>query len=237
MTSRSASIAWRNSLRARSLHATRWSQRPALLPKRPDHVPAALRYASDSAPAAETVKEAAKDAAKEAPKEIPKKAARGSKKGLYGTTLALALLVGYIYGTDTRASAHRYAIVPLIRMLYPDAEEAHHVGVDMLKQLYRFGLHPRERGDQDGDGALATEVGILFSWVYKLRVLTQYNFRFSATKLTTLSVFPPDWTSTPIFLTSCLTLAPALSKLAALLLSPKREIPSHACSVSHRNMP
>ncbi|OQE32245.1 hypothetical protein PENSTE_c001G00803 [Penicillium steckii] len=158
MTSRSASIAWRNSLRARSLHATRWSQRPALLPKRPDHVPAALRYASDSAPAAETVKEAAKDAAKEAPKEIPKKAARGSRKGLYGTTLALALLVGYIYGTDTRASAHRYAIVPLIRMLYPDAEEAHHVGVDMLKQLYRFGLHPRERGDQDGDGALATEV-------------------------------------------------------------------------------
>lgn len=106
------------------------------------------------------MKEAAKEAAKEAPKEIPKKAkaARGSRKGLYGTSLALVLLVGYVYGTDTRASAHRYAVVPLIRLLYPDAEEAHHVGVDMLKQLYRFGLHPRERGNQDGDGALATEV-------------------------------------------------------------------------------
>lgn len=161
MTSSSASIAWKTSLRARSLPASRWCQRPVLLPKRADRVPSILRYASDSAPATEALKEAAKDAAKEAPKKIPKKAARGSRKGLYGTSLALVLLAGYIYGTDTRASAHRYAVVPLIRLIYPDAEEAHHVGVDALKLLYRFGLHPRERGDQDGDGALATEVGIL----------------------------------------------------------------------------
>ncbi|KAJ5408134.1 hypothetical protein N7509_002017 [Penicillium cosmopolitanum] len=158
MTSSSASIAWRTSLRARSLPASRWCQRPALQPNRADRVPSILRYASDSAPATEAVKEAAKDAAKEAPKGIPKKAARRSRKGLYGTSLALVLLAGYIYGTDTRASAHRYAVVPLIRLVYPDAEEAHHVGVDALKLLYRFGLHPRERGDQDGDGALATEV-------------------------------------------------------------------------------
>jgi dihydroorotate dehydrogenase len=126
-------------------------------------VPGAKRYASDSAEAAkETVKDAAKDAAKETaketPKEIPRKAGRGSKKALYGTSLALTLLVGYIYGTDTRASIHRYGMVPLIRQLYPDAEDAHHMGVDMLKMLYPYGLHPRERGNPDSDGALATEV-------------------------------------------------------------------------------
>jgi dihydroorotate dehydrogenase len=43
-------------------------------------------------------------------------------------------------------------------MLYPDAEEAHHIGVEALKTLYKYGLHPRERGNQDGDGVLATEV-------------------------------------------------------------------------------
>lgn len=91
-------------------------------------------------------------------KEIPKKAGRSSKKGLYGTSLALVLLVGYIYGTDTRASIHRYGVVPLLRLIYPDAEEAHHASVENLKSLYKFGLHPRERGNPDGDGALATEV-------------------------------------------------------------------------------
>lgn len=123
----------------------------------------ASRYASDSAaPATEAAKEAvkaaAKETAKEAPKEIPRKAGRGSKKLLYGTSLALTLLVGYIYGTDTRASIHRYGIVPLIRKLYPDAEDAHHMGVDVLKLLYPYGLHPRERGEPDRDGALSTEV-------------------------------------------------------------------------------
>ena len=156
MTSRSASTAWRASLRARSLPASRWSQRPsALLPKRAERCPGAARYAryaSDSAPAtaANTVSEAAK--------KLPKRAGRGSRKVLYGTSLAVVLLVGYIYGTDTRASFHRYGAVPLIRTIFPDAEEAHHMGVDNLKLLYRFGLHPRERGDPDRDGVLATEV-------------------------------------------------------------------------------
>ena len=149
-------MAWRTGLRARSLPASRWSQRPsALLPKRAERYPIAVRYASDSAvpAAAETVKEAAQ--------EIPKRAARKTRKGLYGTTLALALVVGYIYGTDTRASIHRYGVVPLMRVVCPDAEDAHHFGVDMLKSLYRFGLHPRERGNPDRDGVLATEVSCL----------------------------------------------------------------------------
>ncbi|CAI7567328.1 unnamed protein product [Penicillium glandicola] len=146
-------MAWRASVRARAFPTSRLTQRPALLPKR---YPGASRYASDSA--AEAAKDTAKDATKEAVKESPRKAGRGSKKALYGTSLALTLLVGYIYGTDTRASIHRYGVVPLIRLLWPDAEDAHHIGVENLKMLYQYGLHPRERGDPDRDGALATEV-------------------------------------------------------------------------------
>ncbi|KAJ5176010.1 uncharacterized protein N7482_001887 [Penicillium canariense] len=155
MSSSAAPIAWRANLRARALPASQWSRRPsALLPKRAERCPGAVRYASESAPA----QSAAAETVKEASKEIPKKAGRGSRKALYGTSLAVVLLVGYIYGTDTRASIHQYAVVPLIRLLYPDAEDAHHVGVDNLKLLYRYGLHPRERGNPDSDGALATEV-------------------------------------------------------------------------------
>lgn len=159
MTSFSATIAWRNGLRARALPASRWTQRPSAFLPRAERCSGFARYASDSAPAkaAEAVKETPKDLPKEV-KEIPKRAGRRSRKGLYGTSLAFVLLVGYIYGTDTRASVHRYGLVPLIRMIYLDAEDAHHFGVDNLKTLYQYGLHPRERGNQDGDGALSTEV-------------------------------------------------------------------------------
>ncbi|KAJ5640861.1 Aldolase-type TIM barrel [Penicillium herquei] len=156
MTSASATMAWRAGLRARSLPASRWAQRPAAsLPNLAARFPGA-RYASESAGPAAT--EPVKEAAKETAKELPKRAVRRSRKGIYGTSLALALLFGYIYGTDTRASIHRYGMVPLIRMLFPDAEEAHHFGVDMLKSLYQYGMHPRERGNPDADGALSTEV-------------------------------------------------------------------------------
>lgn len=154
-------MAWRASVRARAIPTSRLTHRPsALLPKRAQRYPGASRYASDSAASApaEAAKETVKDATKEATKEIPRKAGRGSKKALYGASLALTLLVGYIYGTDTRASIHRYGIVPLIRLLWPDAEDAHHTGVENLKMLYQYGLHPRERGEPDRDGALATEV-------------------------------------------------------------------------------
>jgi dihydroorotate dehydrogenase len=157
-------MAWRTSVRARALPTSRWTQRPSTLLNRAERF-GAPRYVSDSAaPATDAAKDAIKDAtketAKEASKEIPRKAGRGSKKLLYGTSLALTLLVGYVYGTDTRASIHRYGIVPLIRLLWPDAEDAHHMGVDALKVLYPYGLHPRERGEPDRDGALSTEVRI-----------------------------------------------------------------------------
>ncbi|KAF4766758.1 hypothetical protein N7455_005303 [Penicillium solitum] len=161
MACNSATMAWRASVRARALPTSRLTQRPsALLPKRAQRYPGASRYASDSAASApaEAAKETVKEATKEASKEIPRKAGRGSKKALYGASLALTLLVGYIYGTDTRASIHRYGVVPLIRLLWPDAEDAHHIGVENLKMLYKYGLHPRERGEPDRDGALATEV-------------------------------------------------------------------------------
>ncbi|KAL2872360.1 dihydroorotate dehydrogenase 2 [Aspergillus lucknowensis] len=112
-----------------------------------------VRYASDVAAAGGKA-----TAATETAKEAPKKAGRGLRRTVLGTSLVLTLLVGYVYGTDTRASIHRYGVVPLIRALYPDAEDAHHLGVDALKTLYKYGLHPRERGDQDGGGSLATEV-------------------------------------------------------------------------------
>ncbi|KAH6634759.1 hypothetical protein B0J18DRAFT_417082 [Chaetomium sp. MPI-SDFR-AT-0129] len=67
---------------------------------------------------------------------------------LLGTTAVLA----YYYGTDTRASFHQWLVPPLIRVFFPDAEDAHHAGTAALKTLYSFGLHPRERpSPADGD--------------------------------------------------------------------------------------
>lgn len=83
---------------------------------------------------------------------------RRFRRFMWTTAAVLGMGCGYVYMTDTRASAHRYLVPPLMRWMYPDAEDAHHVGVDMLKLLYRFRLHPRERGNPDGDGKLVTEV-------------------------------------------------------------------------------
>lgn len=64
---------------------------------------------------------------------------------LYGTSLSLFVVFTYFYMTDTRAGAHQWLVVPMLRWLYPDAEDAHHVGTNTLKTLYSLGLHPRER--------------------------------------------------------------------------------------------
>jgi dihydroorotate dehydrogenase len=70
----------------------------------------------------------------------------------------LALGFGYLYITDTRASFHQWLVVPALRMIYSDAEEAHHAGTAVLKGLYSFGLNPRERGNPDGAGDLHVEI-------------------------------------------------------------------------------
>lgn len=65
---------------------------------------------------------------------------------------------GYFYFTDTRASVHKYVVVPILRQVFPDAEDAHHAGVLSLKTLHSAGLNPRERGNQDADGILSVKV-------------------------------------------------------------------------------
>ncbi|PYI08165.1 dihydroorotate reductase pyre [Aspergillus sclerotiicarbonarius CBS 121057] len=157
MAINAVALAWRSAgRRAPALPSLRATQRPSIL-----HRESLLRQVRYSSDAASQTKEAAKETTAqvtETVKETPKKAGRKLKRTVLGTSLALTLLVGYIYGTDTRASVHRYGVVPLVRLLYPDAEDAHHFGVDILKTLYKYGLNPRERGDPDGDGSLVTEV-------------------------------------------------------------------------------
>ena len=77
---------------------------------------------------------------------------------LYGTTLVFGLGVLYFYITDTRASAHQYVVIPALRSIYRDPEDAHHAGNYILKSLWDFGLHPRERGDPDQQKDLEVEV-------------------------------------------------------------------------------
>jgi dihydroorotate dehydrogenase len=76
----------------------------------------------------------------------------------FGTSLILGLGLIYLYITDTRASFHRWLVVPALRILYPDPEDAHHAGNSALKTLWYFGLYPRERGDPDKRGDLEVEV-------------------------------------------------------------------------------
>jgi dihydroorotate dehydrogenase len=77
---------------------------------------------------------------------------------VYGSTLILGFGLIYVYITDTRASAHRWVVIPALRLIVRDPEEAHEYGNKMLKALWQFGLHPRERGDPDKQGDLAIEV-------------------------------------------------------------------------------
>ncbi|KAI6085754.1 FMN-linked oxidoreductase [Hypoxylon rubiginosum] len=67
------------------------------------------------------------------------------KTFLYATSIAVSGYVVYVYATDTRAFIHRYVTPPLLRVVYPDAEEAHNFAVSSMKTLYSIGLHPRER--------------------------------------------------------------------------------------------
>lgn len=71
----------------------------------------------------------------------------GLRTAFYVTTVGATLFAVLLYGTDTRASVHRWIVPPLIRTLYPDAEDAHHIGTEALKVLYRLGLNPKDRTD------------------------------------------------------------------------------------------
>lgn len=81
-----------------------------------------------------------------------------AKVALYGTALAVTAYAGYLYITDTRAFVHRYVIPPVLRAIFPDAEDAHHMGSAILKGLYEANLHPRERKMSKEESTLATDV-------------------------------------------------------------------------------
>jgi len=49
-------------------------------------------------------------------------------------------------------------VIPALRLVYRDPEDAHHAGNHILKALWDFGLHPRERGDPDQKKDLEVEV-------------------------------------------------------------------------------
>lgn len=83
---------------------------------------------------------------------------RRLKFSAYASALAVVFGAGYYYATDTRASVHQYLVPPLLRTIYPDAEEAHHVGTAALKGLYEFGLHIRERVPEYPNGPLSVNV-------------------------------------------------------------------------------
>jgi dihydroorotate dehydrogenase len=76
----------------------------------------------------------------------PGAAASRLRTTLYVTGAVVSGFVVYVYATDTRAFVHRYVVPPLLRYIYPDAEEAHNAAVSSMKNLYELGLHPRERG-------------------------------------------------------------------------------------------
>lgn len=80
------------------------------------------------------------------------------KNLLYGTAIILGLTFTYLYTTDTRAGIHQWLIVPSLRLIHSDPEEAHEAGTKYLKALYSFDLHPRERGNNDAKGDLRVEV-------------------------------------------------------------------------------
>ncbi|KAL2760147.1 hypothetical protein ACRALDRAFT_1059951 [Sodiomyces alcalophilus JCM 7366] len=82
-----------------------------------------------------------------------------AKTILFGSAIAGSLYLAYLYATDTRASVHRWLVPPLLRAIFPDAEDAHHAGTTALKTLYDLGLHPRERDPTlVSDPSLAVEV-------------------------------------------------------------------------------
>ncbi|KAH7058711.1 dihydroorotate reductase pyre [Macrophomina phaseolina] len=118
--------------------------------------PSTVRFSSTTSQAAETASKAASETANEVKKEGR---AAGSRLKLYlkGSAFALLAGIGYLYLSDTRASAHQYIIIPAIRAIW-DGEDAHHITVKTLKTLYKLGLHPRERGDPDAAGDLRVTV-------------------------------------------------------------------------------
>ncbi|CAK7240758.1 MAG: Dihydroorotate dehydrogenase (quinone), mitochondrial [Sporothrix thermara] len=131
------------------------------------------RFASTAPTAPSAAAEAAKPAATVATTPLPAPApapltasasstpssGSGLWTALYATTIGATLFAGYMYATDTRASVHRWVVPPLIRTLYPDAEDAHHIGTELLKVLQRLGLNPRDRTEDEFHAKIDSRAG------------------------------------------------------------------------------
>ncbi|KAF3906135.1 hypothetical protein ABW20_dc0100223 [Dactylellina cionopaga] len=90
-------------------------------------------------------------------------------KTVVKSTIAVStlLLFGY-YWTDSRAAVHQYAAVPAIRILMPDAEDAHAFGLKVLSVMWDYGLHPRDRLGQREEG---DEEPFLETYVWDKRII------------------------------------------------------------------
>ncbi|KAI7781436.1 dihydroorotate dehydrogenase [Diaporthe eres] len=111
---------------------------------------AALRSASSSATSETTTTPSSSSSQQQQKeeqdhKQPPKQSAIGFGTVALSTSLLASAYLLYLYATDTRASYQQWLVPPLLRLVYSDAEEAHHVGTKALKLLYELGLHPRER--------------------------------------------------------------------------------------------
>lgn len=73
--------------------------------------------------------------------------------------MGASVYITYLYTTDTRASFHQWLVPRTLRLLFPDAEDAHHAGTAAMKTLYNLHLHPRERDSSlSSAGELRTSV-------------------------------------------------------------------------------
>ncbi|KZF23253.1 FMN-linked oxidoreductase [Xylona heveae TC161] len=80
------------------------------------------------------------------------------KNLVLGTTILLFSTAGFYYFTDTRASVHQWLVPRIIRTVLPDAEDAHEYGNKLMKAMWDFGVHIRERASPDNTGELKTEI-------------------------------------------------------------------------------
>lgn len=74
-----------------------------------------------------------------------------------GAAVGAVIWFGKYYLTDTRAGVHQWLFAPALRWIYNDAEKAHEAGVKLLKTLYLFDMHPKERV-KDKTGEFKVEV-------------------------------------------------------------------------------
>lgn len=125
--------------------------RPALRPRLPLHHPTRRAASStaesttSSSTAESTSSSSSSSSGSQQQKELPQKSAIGLGTAALSVSVAASLYLVYLYATDTRASYHQWLVPRIIRVLYPDAEDAHHIGTQALKVLRELGLNPRER--------------------------------------------------------------------------------------------